>query len=333
MAAVFVYGSNMHLDDLGAWMASAGLGAPSVSGVRRGALEGHRLAWDYRSPSRGEGAADVIRAKGARVPGLVLEVDAATLAAIDQKEGHPDRYARGERPEPVHLEGGEDARAFVYRVTDAWRRPEPVWPSTDYLALLVEAARAHGLPADHHAALCATPSVTSGALVRPMRVEDAPALGRVHVEAWRWAYRGLMPDEVLDGLSAEKRAKIHASAATDARTVSFTALDGDAPVGFAHAGPGRDDDLPPNAAELYAIYLLESALDRGIGRALLERALWPLAGAPCITLWVLEGNTRARRFYERAGFAPDGATQAHPVGCGADRPAVRYRRTPSEGST
>ena len=32
------------------------------------------------------------------------------------------------------------------------------------------------------------------------------------------------------------------------------------------------------------------------------------AGYSSITLWVLRDNERARRFYERAGFAPDGAT-------------------------
>ena len=32
------------------------------------------------------------------------------------------------------------------------------------------------------------------------------------------------------------------------------------------------------------------------------------AGYRSITLWVLRDNQRARRFYERAGFAPDGAT-------------------------
>jgi RimJ/RimL family protein N-acetyltransferase len=32
-----------------------------------------------------------------------------------------------------------------------------------------------------------------------------------------------------------------------------------------------------------------------------------MSGYTSITLWVLEANARARRFYQRAGFAPDGA--------------------------
>ena len=43
--------------------------------------------------------------------------------------------------------------------------------------------------------------------VRAARVQDAPAMGRVHVRAWQAAYRGQMPDEYLDGLRAEQRAE------------------------------------------------------------------------------------------------------------------------------
>lgn len=42
-------------------------------------------------------------------------------------------------------------------------------------------------------------------------------------------------------------------------------------------------------------------------------------------LWVLKHNARARRFYERAGFAPDGAEEAEEI-AGARVPEVRYAR-------
>jgi RimJ/RimL family protein N-acetyltransferase len=44
------------------------------------------------------------------------------------------------------------------------------------------------------------------------------------------------------------------------------------------------------------------------------------------TLWVLEGNGRARRFYERAGWAPDG-THKDDVLAGTPIREVRYRRS------
>ncbi|NUK37491.1 GNAT family N-acetyltransferase, partial [Streptomyces lunaelactis] len=42
-------------------------------------------------------------------------------------------------------------------------------------------------------------------------------------------------------------------------------------------------------------------------------------------LWVLKENDRARRFYEKAGFAPDGAEEPFEVD-GVAVPEVRYAR-------
>jgi GNAT superfamily N-acetyltransferase len=71
-------------------------------------------------------------------------------------------------------------------------------------------------------------------------------------------------------------------------------------------------------AELDALYVLPDAAGRGVGSRLLDRA-----GAVS-TLWVLEANHPARRFYERRGWSPDGT--ARPGGGG--RPEVRYVRRP-----
>jgi RimJ/RimL family protein N-acetyltransferase len=61
---------------------------------------------------------------------------------------------------------------------------------------------------------------------------------------------------------------------------------------------------------VYAIYLAPAAWSTGAGRALMDTALAGLraGGYRRVVLWVLTGNARARRFYAKAGFAPDGAT-------------------------
>ncbi len=72
-------------------------------------------------------------------------------------------------------------------------------------------------------------------------------------------------------------------------------------VGFADAGPGRDEDGPV-PLELYSIYILGRAQGMGLGTALLQAAV----GDSPAYLWVLEDNPRAQAFYRRHGFLPDG---------------------------
>jgi hypothetical protein len=49
-------------------------------------------------------------------------------------------------------------------------------------------------------------------------------------------------------------------------------------------------------------------------------------GFDLVLLWVLDDNTTARRFYERAGYVADGAVQADDYD-GVSVSEVRYRRT------
>jgi GNAT superfamily N-acetyltransferase len=77
-------------------------------------------------------------------------------------------------------------------------------------------------------------------------------------------------------------------------------------IGFAIVGAGRriGDHEPVRERELFSLYALAAHHGGGAGQALLEAVL--PAGAPA-QLWVAEENPRARRFYARNGFAPDGA--------------------------
>jgi ribosomal protein S18 acetylase RimI-like enzyme len=171
--------------------------------------------------------------------------------------------------------------------------------------------------------------------VRPATVADAPAMGRLHVRAWQAAYRGHMPDEYLDGLRPEDRAAWWDGALRreDRPGVVLVAeADGEV-VGFAALGPSAN---PEGAGELFAINVDPDHWGTGAGRALLEAAQAELArmGFAELVLWVLPGNARARRFYERAGWAADGAEQTVDA-LGVTVPEVRYRRrsTSAESSS
>jgi GNAT superfamily N-acetyltransferase len=137
---------------------------------------------------------------------------------------------------------------------------------------------------------------------------DAESIARVQTRSWQVAYRGLLSDEYLDGLSWESRAEFWGRAVeAHAGNSVFVATDGTAVIGFAAAGPALDDDLP-EFYQLYAIYLAPEVWGSGVGTDLLDAVLG-VASGPGVALWVLDGNARARRFYERAGFAPDGVSR------------------------
>jgi ribosomal protein S18 acetylase RimI-like enzyme len=151
-----------------------------------------------------------------------------------------------------------------------------------------------------------------GLLVRRAEPQDAPAVARVHVASWRQAYRGLLPQEYLDSLSVETRTTTWAQAFSqlpDQTSITLVGeLDGQI-VGFACVGPSRDDDTDTATGELWGLYVDPSHWGAGHGHTLHTEALdVPRAsGAAAATLWVLTTNQRARHFYERHGWAADGA--------------------------
>jgi GNAT superfamily N-acetyltransferase len=159
--------------------------------------------------------------------------------------------------------------------------------------------------------------------IRPAVQDDAGEIARVHVDSWRWAYEGLLPEDVLRGLSVDVRAQQWTRTIPEGH-VLVAERHGEV-IGFASVGPTRDADAPPHTGEVQAIYVTEAAAGRGAGRELFEAAqdLLRANGFERATLWVLEANQRGREFYERAGWSWDGARSTHQVEC-AHHPIVRY---------
>ena len=161
--------------------------------------------------------------------------------------------------------------------------------------------------------------------VRRATMDDALVVGGIHVRAWQSAYRGEMPDEYLDGLSARERVQMWSEALArqdDSRAI-LVVHDGEV-VGFAAVGPAAD---APRTGELYSINIEPDRWGRGYGRALLVRAEVELAslGHDEAVLWVLPGNERARRLYEATGWASDRTERVREV-LGVVVSEIRYRR-------
>jgi GNAT superfamily N-acetyltransferase len=144
--------------------------------------------------------------------------------------------------------------------------------------------------------------------IREAKPGDADAIGRVHVDAWREDYRGMMPDAFLDSLDASVRAlrwQPRLAERPDGKKI-FVAIENDDLVGFAGVGPARDE--PGVRGELYMINVAKRAWGTGVATALLAESVHALAtfGHREAILWVLRQNARARRFYRREGWTQEG---------------------------
>ncbi len=136
-------------------------------------------------------------------------------------------------------------------------------------------------------------------LIRPMTIADTSMVGDVHVRAWQAAYRGVMPDQCLDGLRPEDRADMwrRSIEADWSGQRDVITVDGQV-TGFAAYGPERGGE--PTRGELYAINLHPDSWRHGLGRRLLRHVMAELSrhGFTAAVLWVEASNDRARQFYE-----------------------------------
>jgi ribosomal protein S18 acetylase RimI-like enzyme len=172
--------------------------------------------------------------------------------------------------------------------------------------------------------------------VRDALPSDAEVLAGIHIDSWRHTYRGIMPDAFLDSLSLARWTGDWVERLKPSARRTFVIEDEGAVAGWVSVGTVRDSDLNSDFGELYGIYIAPSRLRRSFGRQLCDRAEAELAieGKVSISLWVLDGNMNARRFYERCGFQPDGIAKTFKLG-GADLLEVRYTkkiRPPTSGA-
>jgi ribosomal protein S18 acetylase RimI-like enzyme len=166
--------------------------------------------------------------------------------------------------------------------------------------------------------------------VRPATVADAEAIARVHVATWQAAYAGLLPADYLAAMSdsvAQRAERWRTTLSTADATVLAVDADGvdAAVVGFLHVGPSRDEGASDDIGELHSIYVDPAHWAMGLGSALHDAGLAALlaGGHESATLWVLDTNQRARAFYERHGWSPDGSILQREIG-GVTVTEVRY---------
>ncbi len=169
--------------------------------------------------------------------------------------------------------------------------------------------------------------------VRPAEVADADAIGVVHTAAWQVGYDGVLPVQLLDSLTPERAAGRWRTdlASTDRSSTTLVAeVDGQI-LGICSFGPYRAVDgqsAPDDTSELWMLNVHPDGWGTGVAQALMTAAVDGLRldyPATTAALWVLDGNARGRRFYDKEGWSADGAPKVDTF-AGRDVTELRYTR-------
>ncbi len=131
---------------------------------------------------------------------------------------------------------------------------------------------------------------------------DAADITRVHIDSWRTTYRGIVTDEFLKSLSAERREQRWREDLSSDQSYVYVAEEAGQIVGFVNCMAERENDLQ-YTGEVGGIYLLQQTQGQGTGRRLMQAAAYELIqrGHSSMLLWVLKDNLPACKFYEALG--------------------------------
>jgi L-amino acid N-acyltransferase YncA len=138
-------------------------------------------------------------------------------------------------------------------------------------------------------------------VIREARAVDAPAIARVHVESWRSAYAGLLPETALVQMCQRTHTAEWARVLGQRRNreIVLVAEAGEhGVIGFGSCGRVREKRLA-HAGEIFTLYILPEFQDKGIGRQMLNRLFDAMVsrGIKSAVAWVLAENP-SRFFYE-----------------------------------
>ena len=148
------------------------------------------------------------------------------------------------------------------------------------------------------------------------RFRNAGPVARVHVDAWRLAYRAIMPEKILRSLTYqrfEQKWEELIAAAEDTGIFTLIAIEEeDGIVGFVRAGPsdeqGANGEPPVRAYEIFSLNVTPKYQRRGIGERLFKEAAARIRaeGGDALFLWVLSENKPARWMFKKRGGLLEG---------------------------
>lgn len=129
--------------------------------------------------------------------------------------------------------------------------------------------------------------------------DDRIAISKVYEESWKYAYKGIVPQDYLDNIP-EGQWMSHIEQADRKNLVM---VQNGKIIGTSGFGKSRMEEMN-GFGEIISLYFLPEYMGKGYGRLLLQAVVHELGemGFDKVFLWVLEENQNARHFYEKCGF-------------------------------
>lgn len=144
-------------------------------------------------------------------------------------------------------------------------------------------------------------------VIREAEKTDVKAMAEVVSSSWKAAYSELISEDDMKLFANVVRREELFKAGFEKGKLTYVLLCGGAVKGVCSAESYEKDGFS-DTAEIDQFYLAPSAIGKGLGSRLMEFVLKEFSdkGFKQAVLFVMEGNERAVRFYERKGFKPDG---------------------------
>ena len=134
---------------------------------------------------------------------------------------------------------------------------------------------------------------------------DLPDIARLHMLSWQTAYRGFVPDHVLDGRSVEgSLAGWHKTFDSYPENLWTARSASGQMVGFCCAGPVVNVERSgPYEFEVYGLHVAPDIHRQGVGSRLIRRQFdrASASGLSGAIVWTLENLRQSRQFYEKHG--------------------------------
>jgi ribosomal protein S18 acetylase RimI-like enzyme len=137
--------------------------------------------------------------------------------------------------------------------------------------------------------------------IRRAKPADAVSVAETHDEAWRNAYRGIIPGAELEKLISRRGPAWWESAIRKGSRIAILVF-GEHVAGYANYGRNRARSLYYDG-EIYELYLRPEFQGLGFGRKLFTAARRDLgqSGLQSLVVWALSDNESAVDFYRNLG--------------------------------